>query len=100
MWKLFSILFLVKYFITHTYELKFYIIVLDEFHYIVVYLILQSQPELMLTYLGARFGDEDTAVENEETENLPPKGHKFFIAVCERLEGRGVKAQKWERLKT
>ena len=53
--------------------------------------LLQSQPELVLTYLGSRFGDEDSLVVNQEDI---PKGMKCYVAVCEKLEGKDSKAQK------
>ena len=52
----------------------------------------QSHPDLFLTYLGGRFGDESSFSVNEEEGHLP--GHQPFVAVCERLPTKDCRAQR------
>ena len=53
---------------------------------------LQSHPDLFLTYLGGRFGDENSFPTNEEEGQLP--GYMPFVAVCDRLPAKDSKAQR------
>lgn len=52
----------------------------------------QRWPELRLTYLGSRFGDEDTHLGNEK-EGVP-RGIKNYIAMCQKLTGKDLKSQR------
>ena len=54
---------------------------------------LQSHPDLFLTYLGGRFGDENSFPVNEEEGQLP--GHMPFIGACERLSAKDSRAQRY-----
>ncbi len=53
---------------------------------------MQGNPNLVLTYLGGRFGDESTFPMNEEEGQL--SGHLPFVAVCEKLPHKDAKAQR------
>lgn len=48
---------------------------------------------MALTYIGSRFGDEETAVSNESETAL--RGIRPYLAVCEKLEGRDARSQRW-----
>lgn len=47
---------------------------------------------MVLTYLGAQTASEESQVSNQVDE-VPP-GLKFYIAVCEKLEGKQAKNQR------
>ena len=53
----------------------------------------QSHPDLFLTYLGSRFGDEETAVKNRE-EGFPAC-QSLYLAVCNKLDSQHLKAQRF-----
>ena len=53
---------------------------------------LQSQPDLYLTFLGGRFGDEETSVKNRE-EGFPT-GQCLYLAICDKLDSQNIKAQR------
>ena len=54
-------------------------------------MLLQAQPELVLTYLGGTAHDEESMVENTENRFA---GQRVFVAVCEKFAGKDVKSQR------
>ena len=61
---------------------------------IILIFVFQCQPELVLTYVGGRYGDEATHVFNEEEGAL--SGHTPYVAVCERISGKDIRAQRFD----
>lgn len=56
-------------------------------------MIFQGSPELVLTYLGARHGDEESQVTNEES-GMPP-GDRIYLAACAKINStRPAKSQR------
>jgi hypothetical protein len=56
----------------------------------------QTHPGLYLTFLGSQFGNEESQVRNE-VEGAP-SGFRFYLALCDQQEGRGLRAQRSEDL--
>ncbi|ELU06637.1 hypothetical protein CAPTEDRAFT_220130 [Capitella teleta] len=52
-----------------------------------------AHPGLCLTYLGAQFSNEESQVHNEAEGT--PSGFKCYLALCDKQEGRALKAQRW-----
>lgn len=60
-------------------------------------MIFQGSPELVLTYLGARHGDEESQVTNEES-GMPP-GDRIYLAACAKINSTGpAKSQRSDML--
>ncbi|CAH1787762.1 unnamed protein product [Owenia fusiformis] len=57
------------------------------------YIYSKGHPELVFTYLGGCYGDDESIAKNEI--DGVPSGHRYFIAVCDKLSGKHAKNQRW-----
>ena len=58
------------------------------------YMRAQSNPELVLTYLGAEFGNNTSEVTNEEENPNTTLGQGLYLCVADKIEGAQSKAQR------
>ena len=54
--------------------------------------VMQSQPQLALTYLGSRQGEDEGQVRNSEAGTM--KGEHFYLALCQKLSGKDASLQR------
>ena len=58
------------------------------------YMRAQSNPDLVLTYLGAEYANNTTEVTNQEENPTTTSGQGLYLCVADKIEGGQSKAQR------